>query len=1356
MPKHADEPTKRMIVVVGMHRSGTSASTRALEALGVELGTGLLAPGADNPRGYFEDERLLDISAEVLSALGAEWDSPVIFRPEVFDSPSMRALESEAVQIVRQRFGEHATCGFKNPRTARLWPFWQRVFERSGHSPSFLVVFRNPLSIARSLQHRNGLSAERSHLLSLLHMTEAMIHSRGRPRVALDYDDLINAPREAMARVARVLALPAPSEDEAAWRDLTRDFLSSTLRNSQYDPADLEADPAVSRLAVSAFATLRRWASEDPTLSDAQLQRAFGQIHRRLRDFGPVLADLNETEKALRAERERLSESEVVRRHLETEREEVQQSLDAGAVELESQRQRADRFEFEATQRTEQVEENRRVAGLLGAQLETARQEIERGHARLAEAQDQIDQARRAARVVEQVQTALAQANEELATLKVTQAEEIERHQEELTSQAQRGAQRHATEMADALARAAESHDEAIRSWERRFERVDARVASLETERVADRVTANELRGQADVLSTQIESLKDARDDHAARMHEWVRVGAVQSAGQVVELVRAIERTRQWRMTRALQKAVSKGRRRPWTDGWAQLLQVALALQAEARRETVEVRQLAARTKELRDTFQAFSAGELFRLSRASAALLYALRLKRRPDGPFETVRNRVGEISFLLEHLVHLPASSLRETDVEMRGALPAHSSSPSTVDVIVPVYGARAQTVRCLESVFASRNRTPHEIIVIDDASGDDALSRRLETWADEGLMTLLVNEKNLGFPATVNRGIGLHPDRDVLLLNSDTLVHGNWIDRLRRSTMRDWKVATATPFSNNAEICSYPRICASSPMPTASELAVLDARAARVNRSKSATIPTAVGFCMFIKREALRAVGGFDAERFGRGYGEENDFCLRARAEGFRHVLAADVFVAHEGGVSFSDAKAALIEAGLAEIDRSFPGYRHEIQSFIAEDPLRLLRQRIDLDEIGPAGPPGILMVSHSLGGGTHRHVSDLAARLDREGVQVFLLQPSDPGVLRLSRMKPPLGQTSPGPGDLDPLLGANLEFRLPQDFDALVEVLDQANVRHLHLQHSLGVDASVFELGTALGCEFDATLHDYLAICPRVHLIDDRGRYCGLPEVDACQSCVKRNGSEVGFEVDVRAWRSEAAAGLARARRVFVPSEDTRARLAPYLPEVDLVVRSHPEKEGAAQRIIRSRRRRGKRRIAVIGAIGPHKGSEFLLACALDAAERQLPVEFHLIGYSDRDEALLATGKVKITGRYEEAELPGLLHSSGAEIALIPSLWPETYCYVLSAAFRAQIFPMAFDLGAIRDRIEDLGWGDLMPLETEPSAANDRFISIDPPPFPSDGASATGILTKLRPVGVDYESYLDDYYDGLKLS
>jgi hypothetical protein len=135
-----------------------------------------------------------------------------------------------------------------------------------------------------------------------------------------------------------------------------------------------------------------------------------------------------------------------------------------------------------------------------------------------------------------------------------------------------------------------------------------------------------------------------------------------------------------------------------------------------------------------------------------------------------------------------------------------------------------------------------------------------------------------------------------------------------------------------------------------------------------------------------------------------------------------------------------------------------------------------------------------------------------------------------------------------------------------------------------------------------------------------------------------------------------------------------------------------------------------------RIALIGAIGTHKGYQILLRCARDARARKLPLEFVVIGLTENDAPLLATGKVFVTGYYGEAEAPHLLQRERPDIAWLPSVSPETWCYTLDYALAAELPVVAFDVGAIAERLRALSKGDLLPLDLEPSRINDRLIAL----------------------------------------
>jgi GT2 family glycosyltransferase len=265
--------------------------------------------------------------------------------------------------------------------------------------------------------------------------------------------------------------------------------------------------------------------------------------------------------------------------------------------------------------------------------------------------------------------------------------------------------------------------------------------------------------------------------------------------------------------------------------------------------------------------------------------------------------------------------------------------------IDVVIPVYRGLSQTRRCIESVLANRQATRFEIAAVDDASPEADITSYLDGLAAAGRITLVRNERNLGFVQSVNRGMSLHADRDVVLLNSDTEVANDWLDRLCRSAYAYPDVGTVTPFSNNATICSYPFEGWAGGVPGTLGVAGLDRLFASTNAGRTVDLPTAVGFCMLIRRACLEQIGLFDADRFGRGYGEENDFCMRAAGAGWRNVLAGDVFVYHEGAVSFSGERLELTASAGKTLMDLYPDYLRKVREYVRNDPAGTLRAAVD---------------------------------------------------------------------------------------------------------------------------------------------------------------------------------------------------------------------------------------------------------------------------------------------------------------------------------------------------------------------------------------------------------------------------
>jgi FkbM family methyltransferase len=637
--------------------------------------------------------------------------------------------------------------------------------------------------------------------------------------------------------------------------------------------------------------------------------------------------------------------------------------------------------------------------------------------------------------------------------------------------------------------------------------------------------------------------------------------------------------------------------------------------------------------------------------------------------------------------------------------------------VDIIVPVYKGYDETLACIYSVLKSQINIGYELIVINDASPDKKLSNKLVELSEKGLFTLLINERNLGFVGTVNKGFDLHLDRDVLLLNSDTIVYNDWLDRIYSTAYKNERIGTVTPLSNNATICSYPKFLEDNNMKLEVDYEELDRMTARANSDNVIELPTAVGFCMYIKRECINDVGLFDEENFGKGYGEENDFCMRALKNGWKNVLSANVFVRHVGGASFGDEKLPRIEKALKILNNKHPEYESLVKEFIMKDPVYLVRRNLDVERLRKwNGMFNILFVTHNLGGGTERHINEMTYFLENEGIGVYILRPdsenpkkailSTKNVQHIYNLK-----------DLD----------IQSAPESLSDLLRKIGIQHIHIHHLAGFDSQWIEIFQLISEDmkipYDFTIHDYMPICPRINLIDHSNRYCGEPSEKICEICIKVNGSPFG-KVSVREWRNRYEQLLSNARNVFVPNQDVKNRMLNYIKNVNYVVKPHQEIFRTSEFAFSLEKSHeiyasDKIRVAIIGAIGIHKGSQLILECAKDAIKRNLPIEFIIIGYTNFDHEFKDIPNVTITGKYSDEEFFEIIRGFQCNLAWFPAVCPETYSYTLSLALLSGLFPVSFDFGAIAERIKSINWGAVMPLEYMSSApkCNDFIMKLN---------------------------------------
>ncbi|KMO32156.1 hypothetical protein VQ03_26480 [Methylobacterium tarhaniae] len=654
----------------------------------------------------------------------------------------------------------------------------------------------------------------------------------------------------------------------------------------------------------------------------------------------------------------------------------------------------------------------------------------------------------------------------------------------------------------------------------------------------------------------------------------------------------------------------------------------------------------------------------------------------------------------------------------------LPESGRTPPPACAIVPVYNGLADLKACLASLLPQLAPGRVRALVVDDASPDPDVTRYLDALAAEqhpGL-TVLRNRENLGFIGTVNGGLALlEPGEDCILVNADTVLAPRALEKLARACHRGPGIASATPLSNNATILGFPGMPeAQGPLLGLGPEAI-DA-ALEAASPQPVTIPTGVGFCLYLNRQALDEVGGLSPE-WGRGYCEEVDWCLTARDLGWIHVAATDTYVEHEGSVSFGKSeRLAILERNHARLVALYPEYQDEIDAFIGADPLGALRLTVLATLLARHFKRLTLHVAHGFGGGATRYI-DQVRGLDRgKDHEIGQLAPVG-GRLRLS---------------LD-AAGATVDLR-PDELFSLLDALEAAGLAiDLHLNARFGYASAFLDRLLAGRWPYVVMLHDFQWYCPKVHLVDGRNFYCEEPPADICRHCTvggvfydyADQNALMGGGLD--GWLATNERILRGARRLVAPSHDTAERYARRLGLTGIAVVPHPEAAPPAPARAR-RERTGAVRVALVGGIGAHKGFELMVALAERAARERRPIAFTVIGNVADRRRVEGLGNLTVTGTYDPEDLPRLLAEADPDYVFLSSVWPETYSYVLSEVWAAGYPVVTFDIGAPAERIRAVGGGILLPFSRDTGllldallAARDQLATLAIPALPETAPS-----------------------------
>ncbi|HEV2301712.1 MAG TPA: glycosyltransferase [Stellaceae bacterium] len=621
-----------------------------------------------------------------------------------------------------------------------------------------------------------------------------------------------------------------------------------------------------------------------------------------------------------------------------------------------------------------------------------------------------------------------------------------------------------------------------------------------------------------------------------------------------------------------------------------------------------------------------------------------------------------------------------------------------PEPVVLLASVYRGGAY-LRPFFTSLLTNTASPHSLVIIDNGNDNPAICAYLRGLAAaHDHITLVRVEKNHGYVGAMCLAIDYAPPgRHIVVLNTDTVLPPNWLERLVGPIFEDPTIASTTPFTNAGTSASFPLPAVDNPLYLGLPVDAIDAALAQVRGAQCRLeLPSGVGFCMAHNRAAIDRIGWYDRDAFGRGYGEENDWCLRARRAGFRNVLVPNLFVYHKHGGVYQQEKLALMEKSLAIVRARYPEYESEVAEFFRADPIGAVRAVVAF-MLAARHAPGrtILFFDHELGGGSNLFSTQLIGDLVR----------GRHSVVRVSW------------GDRDPSIhitllaeGMDRVFRKSalDDVFALARLVDfdEVIINQLAEMPDLGDGlAKISQFVETSGAALTIYLHDYLLLCPSLNLLNGENQYCGLPDIETCDRCAAANPY---FRLDaaeqrrfsMQDWRSAMGRLASLAQTIVCFSRDGAARLARvYAIEPERIrIIPHFADHFKTPQLFAVADDPGLR-IAVIGAIHEAKGARILATLAEAISGRGDPaVRLTVIG---TNQTTRQWPGVTVTGQYLPEQLAEEIRRHDINLVLIPSIWPETYCYVAEEVMSLGLPLAVFDIGAPAERVRLYAKGRVLP-------------------------------------------------------
>jgi GT2 family glycosyltransferase/glycosyltransferase involved in cell wall biosynthesis/tetratricopeptide (TPR) repeat protein len=690
-------------------------------------------------------------------------------------------------------------------------------------------------------------------------------------------------------------------------------------------------------------------------------------------------------------------------------------------------------------------------------------------------------------------------------------------------------------------------------------------------------------------------------------------------------------------------------------------------------------------------------------------------------DITFSNTQQKLHKKSILLE----LSDGEQPKQDRDPRGQLSFISRDVSKqkddlrTTIIVPIYNAHDEVRACIESVVRETSSNAR-LLLINDASTDERIPSLLKWASTYSNVHIINNENNLGYTKTINLGIKWAGNDDIILLNSDTIVGLRWLQNLQIAAYHDIDIATVTAMSDNAGAFSVPTMGRANELPKWLTFGELTRAIAHNCENVYPDVPTGNGFCLYIRRAVFDRIGLFDEVTFPRGYGEENDFCMRALAAGWRHIIDDRTLVRHVRSASFKGEKTALYEAGGKAILERYPAYKSFTQTFSTSSNLQEVRYKIrKLIEKGSNLQkrvlPRVLYVISTQTGGTPQTNEDLMNGLS-DRYHPFLLQCNSKEITLYdcSSQSPTICEQIKLNAPIKP------ESYRSREYDEIVSsILVRYGIELLHIRHIAWHSLSLPRLAKHINIPVVFSFHDFYTICPTVNLLDENSVFCGgrcTAGEGECNVGVWNNKLPKLKHHFIKTWQ-EMMADMFQYVDAFVTTSDSAKNqieeIYPNLKNSPFSIIPHgrdfPQLSANTAIYEQFLHPSQPLRILFPGNVGTSKGSELIAQIqALDVEKR---IEFHFLGKIDP--ILASVGKHH--GTYKRNEYHKWIQKIQPHYVGIFSIWPETYCHTLTESWASGVPVIAIDKGAVGDRIRQHG-GGLLIDSTDPKVIYDRLLKV----------------------------------------